>query len=142
MAASPNDFANYCCELLTPAGPCRPRRMFGGWGISTDGLTLAIIADLGQGDKLWLKADATTRAQFEAARCQRFTYASTSKGLPVERSMDYYSAPEDAMDSPQAMAPWAHLALQAAVAARAGKTKTGTRMGTGSVRRKPRTPQP
>ena len=28
------------------------RRMFGGWGISTDGLTLAIIADLGAGEAL------------------------------------------------------------------------------------------
>ncbi len=134
MAHPPSDFAHYCCELLAPAGPCRAKRMFGGWGISTDGLTLAIIADLGHGEKLWLKAHATTRAQFEAAQCQRFTYTSTSKGVPVERSMDYYSAPEDAMDSPQAMAAWARLALQAAVAARATKPPP--------ARRTPRKRQP
>ncbi|MCJ7800064.1 MAG: competence protein TfoX, partial [Polaromonas sp.] len=28
--------------------------MFGGYGISTDGLTLGILADLGQGEALWL----------------------------------------------------------------------------------------
>ena len=63
------EFADYCCELLSGLGPCRAKRMFGGWGISTDGLTVAIVADLGQGETLWLKGDATSRAQFEAAGC-------------------------------------------------------------------------
>ena len=56
MAAN-RDFADYCCELLSSVGPCLAKRMFGGWGLSLDGLTFAIIADLGDGDKLWLKAD-------------------------------------------------------------------------------------
>jgi len=116
-----DDFVHHCCELLTSVGRCQARRMFGGWGLSTDGLTLAIIADLGQGQKLWLKADATTRAAFEAAGSQRFTYASTHQGKAVQRGMDYYSAPEEAMDAPHAMAPWARLALQAALQARAAK---------------------
>lgn len=50
--------------------------MFGGWGISTDGLTIGIIADLGGGEKLWLKASDDNRHQWEAG-LQRFTYAST-----------------------------------------------------------------
>jgi DNA transformation protein len=93
--------------------------MFGGYGISVEGLTLAILADLGQGERLWLKADAQTRAVFEAAGCQRFTYLAKGKA----RSMDYYSAPDDAMESARDMTPWARLALQAALAARqrAGK---------------------
>ena len=41
------DFADYCCELLQSAGPCTAKRMFGGWGISVDRLTFALIADLG-----------------------------------------------------------------------------------------------
>lgn len=119
MAHVPAPFAHYCCELLASAGPCVAKRMFGGYGISTDGLTLAIVADLGGGEKLWLKASDDTRAQWEAAGCARFTYASTKDGQPVARGMDYYSAPEDAMDSPHTMAPWARLALDAALAARA-----------------------
>ena len=121
MATTPDDFVHHCCELLASVGHCQARRMFGGWGLSTDGLTLAIIADLGQGQKLWLKADAASRAAFEAAGSQRFTYASTHKGETVQRGMDYYSAPEEAMDAPHAMAPWARLALQAALQARAAK---------------------
>ncbi len=109
------DFADYCCELLASAGPCVAKRMFGGWGISTDGLSIAIIADLGSGEKLWLKADDDTRGQMEAAGCERFTYTSTKSGQAVSRSMNYYSAPEDAMDSPAAMQPWARMALECAL---------------------------
>ncbi len=119
MASIPAPFAHYCCELLSSAGPCVAKRMFGGWGISTDGLTLAIVADLGVGEILWLKARDDTRARWAAAGCTRFTYISTKDGQPVARGMNYYSAPEDAMDSPHAMAPWARLALDAALAARA-----------------------
>ena len=119
MPARADVFAHYCCELLSTLGPCVARRMFGGWGISTDGLTVAILADLGQGEKLWLKAGLETRHRFEAAGCERFTYEAKGK----LHSMGYYSAPEDAMDSPAMMAPWASLALQAALGARQVKPK-------------------
>ncbi len=113
------DFAQYCCELLSSAGPCTARRMFGGFGISTDGMSLAILADLGDGEKLWLKGDDAARSQYEAAGCAIFTY--DAKGVP--RSMNYFSAPADAMDSADAMRPWAALALQCAVRAQAAKRK-------------------
>ena len=122
MPSKNQEFATYCCELLGSLGPCLLRRMFGGFGISTGGLTVAIMTDLGQGEKLWLKADDETRAQFEAAGCQRFGYLREG----VSRSMNYYSAPEEAMDSPQQMAPWARLALEAALKANA-RVKAPTR---------------
>jgi len=114
MATHQNEFANYCCELLSTAGPCVMKRMFGGYGISTDDLSIAIVADLGEGEKLWLKASPESIPTFEAAGCQRFTYTAQGK----IRSMAYYSAPDDAMESVPEMAPWARLALQAALAAR------------------------
>jgi DNA transformation protein and related proteins len=112
------DFTRYCCELLSSVGPCAARRMFGGWGISIDGLTIAIVADLGEGWALWLKADEETAARFEAAGSSRFTY--TMRGSP--RSMNYYSAPEDALESPQLMAPWARQALASALKAQSTKS--------------------
>ena len=112
------DFANYCCDLLASAGRCIPKRMFGGYAISTDGLTIAVIANLGDGEKLWLKGDDSTRSRYEAAGCKIFTY--TGKG--VQRSMNYFNSPEEAMDSPDAMRPWAALALDCALRARAAKT--------------------
>lgn len=123
MAPAHSDFAQYCCELLSSVGPCNAKRMFGGWGISIEGLTLAIIADLGSGEKLWLKASDDNRAHWEAAGCARFTYQSTKDGEAVLRGMNYYSAPEEAMDSAHAMAPWARLALEAALKAKAPKPR-------------------
>ncbi len=108
-------FAQYCCELLGSVAPCAAKRMFGGFGLSSEGMTLAIIADLGQGETLWLKAAPEDIATFDAAGCQRFTYPV--KGVP--KSMNYYSAPPEAMESPALMQPWARLALKAAVQARA-----------------------
>ena len=123
MAPKHSEFAQYCCELLASTGPCTAKRMFGGFGLSTDGLTIAIIADLGSGEKLWLKASDDNRPQWESAGCERFTYASTKDGETVSRGMNYYSAPEEAMDSAHAMAPWARLALQAALSAKAAKPR-------------------
>lgn len=111
------DFANYCCELLSSLGPCSAKRMFGGFGISTDSLTVAILANLGQGDTLWLKVNEDSKALFEAEGCARFTYAAQGKLM----GMNYYSAPVDAMESPALMAPWARLAWQAALAVHAAK---------------------
>ena len=111
-------FANYCCELLaSTVGPCVTRRMFGGWGISTGGMTIAMVVDLGAGQKLWLKADGAIRSHYEAAGCERFTYLA--KG--VERSVNYYSAPEEAMESAQLMAPWARQALDCALKAQSAR---------------------
>ena len=62
--------------------------MFEGWGISTDDLTIAIIADLGTGEKLWLKASEEKRHHLEAGGCERFTYASTKDGETVSRGMN------------------------------------------------------
>jgi DNA transformation protein and related proteins len=117
MAAPANEFAHYCCELLSSVGPCVAKRMFGAYGISTEGLTLAILADLGEGETLWLKASDDSQVAFEAAGCQKFVFRGKEK--PV--SINYYSAPDEAMESPQLMAPWARLALEAALKARASK---------------------
>ena len=119
MPTPSNAFASYCCELLSTAGPCVAKRMFGGYGISTDGLTIALVSDLGHGEKLWLKASPDTRATFEAAGCERFGY--TAKG--ESRSLGYYTAPDAAMESIEEMAPWARMALEAALAARSAKSK-------------------
>jgi DNA transformation protein len=57
---------------------------------------------------------------FEAAGCQRFTYQAKGEA----RSLGFYSAHVEAMESAREMAPWARLALQAAIAARQPKKAT------------------
>jgi DNA transformation protein len=120
MAIQNPDFADYCCELLSGLGPCVAKRMFGGWGISVDGLTVAILANLGGGDTLWLKANEETAPRFAAEGCARFSYGSKTG----TRGINYYAAPADAMESPALMLPWARLALEAALQAKKPAAKT------------------
>jgi DNA transformation protein and related proteins len=115
MAAT-KAFADYCCELLSCVGEPVAKRMFGGWGVSIEGRSIAWILDLspkgtGNNERLYLKASDSTRAQYEAAGCQRFVYEAKGK----EKSVNYYTAPDSAMESPGEMLPWARLALSCAM---------------------------
>ncbi len=119
MAVS-RDFADYCCELLSGIGSPVAKRMFGGWGISVEGATIAVIGDLtklgGNNQKLYLKADETTKTQFVAAGGKRFELESKDGKL---MGMNYFTTPDEAMESPDAMLPWARLALNVALDAKA-----------------------
>jgi DNA transformation protein len=101
----------HCLELLAPLGPVTARRMFGGHGLRVDGLFFGLIVF----DRLYLKVDAATRPAFEAAGCSPFVYDGKGKQVTVS----YWTVPAEAMESPAFMHPWARLALQAALTARA-----------------------
>lgn len=106
------DFLDYLRELFSDFGPIDTRAMFGGHGVYFDGLIIGIVID----DALYLKADAQSRARFEAAGCAPFVYRfdpGRSRQPPI--TMSYWSLPEDAMESAQAMLPWARLAFEAAL---------------------------
>lgn len=137
MATAPNEFVAHCLELLGSVGSARSRRMFGGHGFYVDDLFIALIAY----ERLYLKADASTRAAFEAAGCQPFVYDGAGKSV----TLGYFSAPEEAMESPPLMQPWARLALAAALRARAAKPparppKAQARARKGSARTAPKKP--
>ena len=103
---------SHCLELLSPLGRTSSRRMFGGRALYIDDLCMALIF----GDALYLKVNDDSRAAFERAGCRPFIY-ETKDG--DHQMLGYYTAPEEAMESPAEMAPWARRALAAAVAARA-----------------------
>lgn len=113
MAIVSPEFVAHCMELLASAGPVRSRRMFGGHGLYVDDLFVALIAF----ERLYLKVDTQTRERFETAGCTPFVYDGAGKSV----TLGYFSAPEDAMESPPLMQPWARLALAAALRARALK---------------------
>ncbi len=119
MPAAPEPFVEHVCELLSPLGPVVARRMFGGWGLSVDGMNVGLVA----WNTLYLKGNAETEPRWLAAGCQPFVYEA--KGKPMR--LNYFTAPEEAMESPALMQPWARLALQAAVAARAPRKKAAAR---------------
>lgn len=113
MSSSP-EFAAHCVELFSPLGPARAKRMFGGQGFYVDDLFIGMAIE----ERLYLKADDSSRAHYEAAGCEPFSY-DTKDGRRV--SLGFYTAPEEALESPMLMQPWARLAIQAALKARNAK---------------------
>jgi DNA transformation protein len=112
MTTTPG-FAEYAVELLGSAGRVAARRMFGGYGLYCDGAFFALIAD----DVLYLKADDVNRPELERAGSAPFVYEAKGR----RATMAYWRAPDPAMESREAMAPWARGALAAALRARAGR---------------------
>ncbi|WP_457419168.1 TfoX/Sxy family protein [Roseateles sp. P5_E7] len=103
-------FIELCVEMLSPLGPVRVRRMFGGHGIYVDGLFMALVIQ----NQLYLKTDDVSRERFVAAGCQPFSYTTKNGERQV---ISYYQPPEETLESPPLMLPWARLALEAALRA-------------------------
>jgi DNA transformation protein and related proteins len=101
-------FTLHCLELLSPLGPVRARRMFGGVGLYVDDLFIALI-DNGQ---LYLKVGPAHVAAFEAAGTQPFVFIAADG---TRHTMGYRTAPEGALESPEGMRPWARLSMEAAL---------------------------
>lgn len=112
--ATLNEFVAHCVELLQPLGSVRWRRMFGGHGIYLDDFFIAIVDD----ETLYLKTDDQNRAQFVAAGCEPFIFHQNDGGT---MEIKYYRPPEEALESPALMQPWARLALDAALRAAQAK---------------------
>lgn len=93
-------------ELVAPMGDAAAQRLFGGWGLYLDETIIALFAD----GVIYVKADALTREAFEAAGSAPFVFHG--KGRAIATS--YWSLPEAALDSSEALQPWVQLALQAA----------------------------
>jgi DNA transformation protein len=116
--AEMDPFTAWCVELLSPLGRVRVRRMFGAQGVYVDDLFVALI----DGGELFLKSDELTRERFDAAGCPPFTFPDKA-GEPIVTR--YRRAPEDALEAPPLMLPWARLAQEAALrAANAKRPKT------------------
>ena len=77
--------------------------MFGGVSIYASGVLFALVDD----DVLYLKADSSTKARFEAEGLGPFTY--DGKTGPV--AMSYWRAPERLYDEPDDMLEWAREAI-------------------------------
>lgn len=113
MVARDEDIA-WFRELLEPLGAITVRRMFGGAGLYVDGLIVGLEVE----GTLYLKTDASSRELFADAGGRPFVYDGKAKQVTVA---SYWTPPDDAMDSPEAMRPWARLALEAALRSAAAK---------------------
>jgi DNA transformation protein len=102
------DFVDYLLELARPAGVATARAMFGGHGLYLEGVIVAIVID----DTLYLKCDAESRAAFDARDLAPFEYV-TKDGERIV--MSYRRAPDESLESPDAMREWLRLAQGAAL---------------------------
>ncbi|MCB1896314.1 MAG: TfoX/Sxy family protein [Zoogloeaceae bacterium] len=127
MGRSPRpEVVDHALELFAPLGSIRTKRMFGGHGFYCDGLFFALVA----WDTVYLKADAQSRGDFERAGSRIF---SSTRADGRTFSMGYWSAPEAALDSPQAMMPWARAAIACALRQRGTSAKGGRSRGRSST---------
>jgi len=114
-------FVAHALDLLALAGPVQARAMFGGYGLYLRGAMFALLDD----DELFLKADGESRAAFVEAGCRQWTYP----GPKGATAMGYWRPPDEAHEDPEAMLPWARLAVGAAERAQARKAAKGRRGG-------------
>lgn len=108
--ARQSEFVEFVLELLAPLGSVRARAMFGGHGIYRGEVMFAIIVD----DRLYFKANDTTRQSFVAKGLSPFTYVARGK----TQTLQYYEAPPDVFEEPEAMQLWAKQAVDVALNAK------------------------
>ncbi len=100
-------FADYVVEQMQAFGPVQARCMFGGRGVFRDGLMFALIIN----GQLYLKADELSKPAFAAQGLTPFTYLAQGQ----TRSLNYYTAPAEVFDSPDALLSWTRTAYACAV---------------------------
>ncbi len=104
-------YLDFIKEQLAPLGKITARAMFGGYCVYCDGTVFAIIAE----DTLYLKADDVNRPDFDAAGLKAFKPFDDKPMV-----MQYYLAPPEVFEDPEALEKWVGGAVQAG---RRGKKK-------------------
>jgi DNA transformation protein len=112
------DFIAHLRELMRPTAPATTRAMFGGHGVYVDGRIVGIVVN----DELYFKTDARTRPAYEAQGLEPFRYAKSDREAVA---MSYHRAPDEALESPDAMREWLREALGASLRSAAAKAQKG-----------------
>jgi len=106
-------FRDFILDLLSPLHPL-PRRMFSGVGLFCDGVMFGLLVQ----EAFYLRVDARTRTQFEAAGSGPFTYRRGERDVSLGA---YYVVPEGLLDRPDELLVWARDAIGAAQAGKRRK---------------------
>jgi len=117
------EFLEHILDLFQGLGRITTGRMFSGTALYVEGdVMFACIL----GETVWLKSDASTLAQFEAAGSRPFTY---DRATGAQRVTSLMSLPEAAMDDADEALTWARLALEPARKAADKKRITKAKKG-------------
>jgi len=109
------EFVSYVVELMQSIGPVYSKGMFGGHGIFLEGLMFALVAD----NVLYLKTDKQTEDDFISKKLEQFSYAKKDEIF----KMNYYQAPDEALEDADEMNAWANAAYAVAIRATTKKKK-------------------
>ena len=95
-------------ELMSAVLPITTRPMFGGVGITTEGIFFGLIAE----DKLYFKVSELNRGDFEEAGMDPFYPFSSAK------PMSYWELPAGVLEEPSELKLWIDKAVAVAEAAK------------------------
>ncbi len=127
MTAS-RDFTAFVQDLFAPLGGVSLRPMFGGAGVYSRGVMFGLVYD----DVLYLKADADSKASFEAKGGGPFVYQNAN-GKPVTTT--YWKLPDAIVDDADEALKWAKTAFGIAKAQKAATPPPSRRVTLGAARR-------
>lgn len=115
MAVGPG-LAEQVMELFSGLGELRCRRMFGALGVYADDVFFAVADD----GLVYVKGDDVTEPELRAAGSEPFTFTDTEG---VVMTLRYWRLPDPALDDPEEALRWGRLGLEAALRARAVKSR-------------------
>ena len=105
-------FLEFLKEQIAPLGAIEARAMFGGYCLYCDGVVFALVAN----NQLFLKADDVNRREFETRRLGAFRPFDDQDVV-----MQYYEAPAEVLEDPEAMHRWCGGAVEAGRRAKSKK---------------------
>jgi DNA transformation protein len=108
------EFIEFVKEQLASLHDLASRRLFGGVGLSAQGIQFAIL----HGNTLYFVVDDTTRAAYEAMGSQCFSYTTSQRHVDVRR---YYAVPAELIEDRERLSALARESLE--VARRSTKAK-------------------
>jgi DNA transformation protein and related proteins len=94
-------------DMFASLGDVTIKKMFGGKSVYFNGIILAIETD----GEIFLKADALSAPQFDAAGARQWSYDGKGKSV----KMPYWTVPDAALDDPDDLKNWTRLAYEAAL---------------------------
>ena len=110
------DFKLWVQEVFAPFGRVTVKRFFGGGGVYLGDTMFAAIFN----DSIYLKADAETRAAFEAEGCEEFIW--TNPKTKMVWNSAYFTMPAHLYDDEAELKRWASRAYQTALKAKAARS--------------------
>ena len=108
-----SEFLEYILDLLDPLAAISSRKMFGGYAIYQNGLTIAIIAH----DEIYLKVDESNIDDYKQLNSQPFTYQKQGKTITISN----WKVPAEILEDQDRFIEWAEKSYQVALKAKRKK---------------------